>query len=70
MKVMMTVVMVVVMMVVDCCAEDGGRDGDGNDNKYYSAIKRNASESVIMTWMNPEPIIQNEVSEKEKNIVY
>ena len=35
--------------------------------EYYSAIKRNASESVLMRWMNPEPIIQNEVSEKEKN---
>ena len=33
--------------------------------EYYSAIKRNASESVLMRWMNPEPIIQNEVSEKQ-----
>ena len=33
--------------------------------EYYSAIKRNASESVLMRWMNPESIIQNEVSEKE-----
>ena len=35
--------------------------------KYYSAIKRNAFESVLMRWMNLEPIIQNEVSQKEKN---
>ena len=33
---------------------------------YYSGIKRNAFESVVMTWMNLEPIIQSEVSQKEK----
>ena len=32
----------------------------------YSAIKRNTYESVLMRWMNLEPIIQNEVSQKEK----
>ena len=35
--------------------------------EYYSAIKRNAFESVLMKWMNLEPIIQSEVSQKEKN---
>ena len=35
--------------------------------EYYSAIKRNAFESVLMRWMNLKPIIQNEVSQKEKN---
>ena len=35
--------------------------------KYYSAIKRNAFEFVLMRWMNLEPIIQSEVSHKEKN---
>ena len=35
--------------------------------EYYSAIKRNASKSVLMRWMNLEPIIQNEVSQKEKD---
>ena len=35
--------------------------------EYYSAIKRNAFESVIMRWMNLEPIIQSEVSQKEKD---
>ena len=35
--------------------------------KYYSAIKRNAFESVLMRWMNLEPIIQSEVSQKEKD---
>ena len=34
--------------------------------KYYSAIKKNTFESVLMTWMNLEPIIQSEVSQKEK----
>ena len=35
--------------------------------EYYSAIKRNAFESVLMRWMDLEPIIQSEVSQKEKN---
>ena len=30
-------------------------------------IKRNEFESVLMRWMNLEPIIQNEVSQKEKD---
>ena len=34
--------------------------------EYYSAIKRNAFESVLMRWVNLEPIIQSEVSQKEK----
>ena len=35
--------------------------------EYYSSIKRNAFESVLMRWMNLEPIIQSEVSQKEKD---
>ena len=38
--------------------------------KYYSATKRNTFESVLMRWMNLEPIIQSEVSQKEKNVIY
>ena len=34
---------------------------------YYSPIKMNTIESVLMRWMNLEPIIQSEVSQKEKN---
>ena len=34
--------------------------------EYYSTIKRNTSESVLIRWMNLEPIIQSEVSQKEK----
>ena len=34
--------------------------------EYYSAIKRNAFESVLIRWMNLEPIIQSEVSQKDK----
>ena len=35
--------------------------------EYYSAIERNAFESVLMRWINLEPIIQSEVIQKEKN---
>ena len=35
--------------------------------EYYSAIKRNTFESVLMRWINLELIIQNEVSQKEKD---
>ena len=35
--------------------------------EYYSAIKRNAFESVLMRWMNLEPIIHSKVSQKEKD---
>ena len=34
---------------------------------YYSDIKRNAFESVLMRWMNLEPVIRSEVCQKEKN---
>ena len=32
--------------------------------EYYSAIKKNTFESVLMRWMKLEPIIRNEVSQK------
>ena len=35
--------------------------------EYYSAMKKKAFESVLLRWMNLEPIIQSEVSQKEKN---
>ena len=35
--------------------------------EYYSAIKKITFESVLMRWMKLEPIIQNEVSQKEKH---
>ena len=38
--------------------------------EYHSAIKRNAFESVLMRWMNLEPIIQSEVSQKERKMLY
>ena len=34
--------------------------------EYYSAMKRNTFESVLMRGMNLEPLIQSEVSQKEK----
>ena len=36
--------------------------------EYYSAIKKNAFESVLMRWMILEPIIQSEVGQKEKHL--
>ena len=38
-----------------------------NTMEYYLAIKRNVFESVLMRWMNIEPIVQSEVSQKEKS---
>ena len=35
--------------------------------EYYSTIKRNTFESVLMRWMNLQSIIQSEVSQKEKD---
>ena len=34
--------------------------------EYYSIIKRNEYESVLVRWMNLEPVIHSEVSQKEK----
>ena len=36
--------------------------------EYYSAVKKNSFESVLMRWMKLEPIIQSEVSRKIKTI--
>ena len=38
--------------------------------EYYSAIKKNTFESILMRWMKLEPIIQSEVSQKETPIQY
>ena len=35
--------------------------------EYYTAIKKNTFEAVLMRWMKLEPIIQSEVSQKEKH---
>ena len=35
--------------------------------EYYSAIKRNEIELFVVRWMDLEPVIQSEVSQKEKN---
>ena len=37
--------------------------------EYYSAMKRNAFESVLR-WMNLEPIIQSEVRKRKINIIF
>ena len=36
--------------------------------EYYSTIKKNAFESVLMRWMKLEPIIKSQVSQKEKQV--
>ena len=41
--------------------------------EYYSGIKKNAFESVLMSWMKLEPMIQNKVStntERKTPILY
>ena len=38
--------------------------------KYYSAMKKNSFESVLMRWMKLEPIIQSEARKKNTNTVY
>ena len=35
--------------------------------EYYSAIKKNTFESILMRWMKLESIIQSKVSQKEKH---
>ena len=35
--------------------------------EYYLAIKKNVFESILMRWMKLEPIIQSEISQKEKH---
>ena len=37
--------------------------------EYYSAIKKNAFEPVLMSWMKLEPITQSEVSQKEHQYI-
>ena len=37
--------------------------------EYYSAIKRKPFESVLMKWINLEPVIQSKVSQKEEKQV-
>ena len=36
--------------------------------EYYSTIKKNGFESVLMRWMKLEPIIKSQVSQKEKQV--
>ena len=38
--------------------------------EYYSAIQKNAFESVLMRWMKLEPITQSKVSQKKAPIQY
>ena len=38
--------------------------------EYYSAIKKNTFESVLMKWMKLEPVIQSDISQRNTNTVY
>ena len=38
--------------------------------EYYSTIKKNECESVSMRWMNLEPVLQNQVSQKKNRICH
>ena len=38
--------------------------------EYYSAMKGNEFESVLVRWINLEPVIQSEVSQGKIDIVY
>ena len=35
--------------------------------EYYSAVKKNSFDSVLMRWVKLEPIIESEVSQKDKD---
>ena len=36
--------------------------------EYFSIIKRNKLESFVVRWMNLQPVMQSEVSQKKKNV--
>ena len=62
------------MEIIQLRRTEDARDSDGELaepniflKKYYSVIKKNAFESVLLRWMTLESIIQSEVSQKEKN---
>ena len=38
--------------------------------EYHSAIKKNKFESVLVRWMNLEPIINSDVNQRRTNIAY
>ena len=40
---------------------------NSHKNGYYLAIKRNEIELFVVRWMDPESVIQSEVSQKERN---
>ena len=38
--------------------------------EYYSVIKRNKLESVVVRWINLETVIQSEVRKRKTNAIY
>ena len=37
---------------------------------YYSAIKKNTFESVLMRWLSLKPVIHSEIKIRKTNIIY
>ena len=58
------------VLVSSVCMPSSGIAGYINTMEYYSAIKKNTFESVLMRWMKLELIIQSEVSQKKTPIQY
>ena len=53
-----------------CPSTDGKKMWYIHTIEYYSAIKRTETELFVVRWMDLESVIQNEVSQKEKQISY
>ena len=55
------------MNLMNLLLRDSSQTQKSKKLENYSAIKKNTFESVLMRWMKLEPIIQSEVSQKEKH---
>ena len=49
-----------------CCSPWGHKESDATEQQQ----KRNVFESILLRWMNLDPAIQSEVSQKEKHFIY
>ena len=63
-------------LVTNLEAQSGIKIARRNTNNMYLiyneilVVKRNQVESVVVRWMNLEPVIQSEVRKRKTNIVY
>ena len=55
------------MNLMNLLLRDSSQTRKSKKLENYSAIKKNTFESVLMRWMKLEPVIQSEVSQKEKH---